>query len=220
MQSIAQSPLALSPLDQALLDGIDAVITYYEPLVASMVKTRATQERATLNEADMKQHARLTVLRCYNAIERMPPVRSFDALVKNAVAKNLLTQVGKEFCKSRGRFLIEEFKESAGTNEESVATTPTFAQTAYDDYNEKMSQEPQLDLILSDIYSLVHPDYHPVFNALLTCDTPKDKFKNTTYKKLAASIGIDQFEFMAIEETIQICLRPFKKELFGDGVAI
>lgn len=207
--------LSLTGLDQALLNGIDSVLTYFEPLVASMAQTKATQERATLNHDDLKQHARMTIVRCFNSMDRVHMIRSFEAVVKSSVYRNILTQVGKEFCKSRGRFLIEEFTEVIDTASTKKTITANYAETAYDEYNSKMTQDSTLQTILNDIYRVVPPKYHEVLNAVLNCDTPREKFKVPTYKKIGEFLNLKWQQVIGIVDSIKFSLMPFKGEFFG-----
>lgn len=203
--------MSISPLDQAILNGPTETIKYYEPLTAAMARTRATQERATLNEDDMKQLARMTILRCYNALSRMPAVRSFDGLVKDAIRKRLLSEVGKEFCVSRGRFLIGEFKEVI-TDENDKGMTPACAKQAYDDYNANIAASQQYERLIEQTEALLPPSYIPVFRLML--DQENGEAEKETAKQLGARLNISGTEYEFISQSIRLLILSYKEELF------
>lgn len=198
----------LTALDEALLAGPDATIKYYEPLIAAMSRSRATQERATLNEPDLAQHARLTVLRCYNSMNRDPNIRSFDGLVKDAIKKRLLTEVGKEFCVSRGRCVHEEFREVLAEEGE-ISSTPSRAGTTYKAYNDSMANEFNTRMLVEDIRALLPEACLPVLDTILEKEFGAGKSSSNKACRMSVS------QYSDAKLTIEMTLRGYQEELFS-----
>lgn len=210
---------SLTPLDLALLHGPDAVIAHYEPTIAQMARKHGTQERATLNAPDLAQLGRLVVLRCFHALNRMPDVRAFDGLVKDAICKRLLTEKGKEFCVSRGRFLLdplmEDFEEQDyGNGTHPSGTTAAHAPEAYRDYATRLTDHTTAEALLEDLRALLPKELHQVLDALVN----RNPDKAPRVREMARSCGMTLNEWDRAVNAIQVTLAGYRHELFDPAL--
>lgn len=202
----------ITELDKALLIGPEATIKYFEPLIAAMSRTRATQDRATLNEDDLRQLGRMTVLRCYKSMDRDPAIRSFDGLVKDAIKKRLITEVGKEFCLTRGQTQLQEFTETIDADSNRKTCTASSALEYYEEYSDRLTTESSFDQLIQAIKRMLPAKHCKVLDILIDCAS--GVIGTTSVKKKAEMAGMPVAEFASIVYNIQVQVAPFREQLF------
>ena len=161
------------------------------------------------------------IVRCWEKQRRTLEVKNFDLLVKSAIQRALLSQLGREYCLKRGRFAIPFLSELGSETEEPEVD---FENALFRDSEEGSYEQIGLEQLIQQIScQLTHPRLRRTFDCIVTDHSYDMAREDHTFenlnpdcirpearRRIAIALAVSEHQLVADLQDIRFVMQGFQ----------